>query len=254
LDEIKPEKKNIFIIALRWIFGILFLMAGFGDILKLSLLAGLIYLLVGIISIPPTASSLEKKLNFKMSGTARFIVVFVLLMAGSAASPHIDTSVGVNNSTNAIAAPPSSVSGSDAIAVPSEPTHVTTPTPTPTPEVTETPAVTKTSESMPEVTETSEVTSVVAPEETPTTEATPEVTSTPTLTSKPTPTSTPTPEITPTKITDTGGTVYASSESNKYHSAGCRYVPKIKPEHLITFKSREEAEAEGYTACKICGG
>jgi hypothetical protein len=221
VDEIKPEKNNIILVAIRWVFGILFLMAGFGDILKLSLIAGLIYLLAGIISIPPTASALETKLNFKISGAARFIVVFVLLMAGSAASPHIITSAAVNNSTNAIAAPPSSISGSEAIAVPSEPTNVATPTLTQIPEIKESSA------SIPKVTET------------------PEVTPTREQISTPTPT---------TREINTGGTVYASSESNKYHSAGCRYVSKIKPEHLITFNSRQEAEAAGYSACKVCGG
>lgn len=48
--------------------------------------------------------------------------------------------------------------------------------------------------------------------------------------------------------------LYASSESNVYHNAGCSYVQRIKPENLITFDSVEEAEAAGYRACKKCGG
>ena len=47
--------------------------------------------------------------------------------------------------------------------------------------------------------------------------------------------------------------LYASSESNVYHYAGCSYIKRIKPENLITFKSVEEAEAAGYRACKRCG-
>lgn len=64
-----------------------------------------------------------------------------------------------------------------------------------------------------------------------------------------------------TKYTTTSNTIntdskliYASSESNKYHSAGCSFVKKIKPENLITFSSRKEAENAGYEACKKCGG
>jgi hypothetical protein len=64
-----------------------------------------------------------------------------------------------------------------------------------------------------------------------------------------------------TKYTTTSNTIntdskliYASSESNKYHSAGCSFVKKIKPENLITFSSRKEAEKAGYEACKKCGG
>jgi hypothetical protein len=48
--------------------------------------------------------------------------------------------------------------------------------------------------------------------------------------------------------------IYASSESDKYHSAGCSSVKIIKPENLITFSSRKEAEKAGYEACKKCGG
>ena len=48
--------------------------------------------------------------------------------------------------------------------------------------------------------------------------------------------------------------IYASSESDKYHSAGCSSVKTIKPENLITFSSRKEAEKAGYVACKKCGG
>ncbi|HWQ49307.1 MAG TPA: Ada metal-binding domain-containing protein [Methanosarcina sp.] len=48
--------------------------------------------------------------------------------------------------------------------------------------------------------------------------------------------------------------IYASSKSDKYHSAGCGSVKIIKPENLITFTSRKEAEKAGYEACKKCGG
>lgn len=48
--------------------------------------------------------------------------------------------------------------------------------------------------------------------------------------------------------------IYASSKSDVYHAAGCKYVKRIKPENLITFKNRKEAEAAGYRACKVCGG
>ena len=131
-------------------------------------------------------------------------------------------------------------------------------TPTEAPEVTptETPEVTPT--------ETPEVTPTEAPEVKPT-EA-PEVK--PTEAPEVKPTETPTPEkakaqftTSDSKPTTTSNTIktdstllYASSESNVYHSAGCRYIKQIKPEHLITFKSVKEAKAAGYRACKVCGG
>ncbi|MDD2613376.1 MAG: PEGA domain-containing protein [Methanosarcina sp.] len=130
--------------------------------------------------------------------------------------------------------------------------------PTETPEVkpTETPEV--------KPTETPEVKPTETPEVKPT--ETPEVK--PTETPEVKPTETPTPEkakaqvtTSDSKPTTTSNTIktdstllYASSESNVYHSAGCRYIKKIKPEHLITFKNVKEAKAAGYRACKVCGG
>ncbi len=90
----------------------------------------------------------------------------------------------------------------------------------------------------------------------------------PTETPEVKPTETPTPEkakaqvtTSDSKPTTTSNTIktdstllYASSESNVYHSVGCRYIKKIKPEHLITFKSVKEAKAADYRACKVCGG
>ncbi len=112
--------------------------------------------------------------------------------------------------------------------------------------------------------EESEVKPTETPEAKPT--ETPEVK--PTETPEVKPTETPTPEkakaqvtTSDSKPTTTSNTIktdstllYASSESNVYHSAGCRYIKKIKPEHLITFKSVKEAKAAGYRACKVCGG
>ena len=112
--------------------------------------------------------------------------------------------------------------------------------------------------------EESEVTPTEAPEVKPT--ETSEVK--PTETSEVKPTETPTPEkakaqvtTSDSKPTTTSNTIktdstllYASSESNVYHSVGCRYIKKIKPEHLITFKSVKEAKAADYRACKVCGG
>ncbi len=43
-----------------------------------------------------------------------------------------------------------------------------------------------------------------------------------------------------------------STTSKKYHLPECRYAKKIKPEHMISFSSREEAESRGYEPCKVC--
>ncbi len=55
-------------------------------------------------------------------------------------------------------------------------------------------------------------------------------------------------------INANSGSIIANSKTHVYHNAGCRYVEKIKPEHLTYFNSRKEAEAADYRACKVCGG
>ena len=43
-----------------------------------------------------------------------------------------------------------------------------------------------------------------------------------------------------------------SKESNKYHYENCRWVKKIKPEHIVKFKTGEEARNAGYEPCGTC--
>ena len=43
-----------------------------------------------------------------------------------------------------------------------------------------------------------------------------------------------------------------SKNSEVYHYPSCRYVEKIKPEHLIYFDTPEEAIEAGYRPCKVC--
>lgn len=49
------------------------------------------------------------------------------------------------------------------------------------------------------------------------------------------------------------GCAYAGSKnSNKYHLPNCRWAKNIKPENLICFKDKNEAESKGYQADKNC--
>lgn len=94
-------------------------------------------------------------------------------------------------------------------------------------------------------TETSEVTGTEIPEITPT--ETPEE-------SKAQVTKSNSKSTTSNTIETDSTLLYASSESNVYHNAGCSYIQRIKPGNLITFKSVQEAKEHGYRACKKCGG
>ncbi len=43
-----------------------------------------------------------------------------------------------------------------------------------------------------------------------------------------------------------------SSKSDKYHYPSCTYAKRIKPENLVSFKSKSDAQSEGYVPCKGC--
>ncbi|MCX5814253.1 MAG: hypothetical protein NT178_17175 [Proteobacteria bacterium] len=45
---------------------------------------------------------------------------------------------------------------------------------------------------------------------------------------------------------------YASNKSKKYHYQSCIYAQKINPSNLVSFKSANDAKAQGYVPCKVC--
>jgi PGF-pre-PGF domain-containing protein len=65
-------------------------------------------------------------------------------------------------------------------------------------------------------------------------------------------TATPTDISTSTPTTSNIIIYYASSKSDVFHIAGCRYIKQIKANDRITFNSIKEAEDDGYRPCKVC--
>jgi Metal binding domain of Ada len=61
-------------------------------------------------------------------------------------------------------------------------------------------------------------------------------------------------EDTETEDPVSDGEVVASKSGTKYHLPTCSGAKTIKPENLITFASRAEAEAAGYTPAANCKG
>jgi hypothetical protein len=118
VGKIKTENKRIRNIGIRWVFGVLFLIMFFSAIVEFHIIAGLLFLLAGIVALPPTAYLLEKKLNISMSGTVRFFVVFFLVIVASNSLPDVDSTTAINNSTDAVAAPLTSANGTTTIAMP----------------------------------------------------------------------------------------------------------------------------------------
>ena len=179
MNGIEPEKKKNTLI--RWVFGVLFLLLSLG-MFSSSFIAGLLFLLAAVVSIPPAAKQLENKLNVRIPGIARFFVVFLLVAVAFAATPNTPTAV--NNNTTAIAAPPTTVSGNEAIAVSSESASTPTPASAPTSQVTPTPTEIPTKTLAEKEPDSNYVTTdTPTSTKTPTPEQTPEVTSTLTSTS-----------------------------------------------------------------------
>ena len=48
------------------------------------------------------------------------------------------------------------------------------------------------------------------------------------------------------------GELVASETSSTYHKPSCRYAKSIKRAERITFSSKKQASAKGYSACKVC--
>ncbi|WP_440948353.1 Ada metal-binding domain-containing protein [Methanosarcina sp. T3] len=62
-----------------------------------------------------------------------------------------------------------------------------------------------------------------------------------------------TPSSEPTPTPNSANAEYQGNPDSKvFHEAGCRYAPKISPESLVIFYSREEAIAAGYRPCEVC--
>lgn len=54
--------------------------------------------------------------------------------------------------------------------------------------------------------------------------------------------------------TDTNDQFVASKNGKRYYTKDCAGAKRIKPENLISFKSREQAESAGYTKAANCPG
>ena len=75
----------------RWVFGAFFLLMGLGSILQHNYVAGILFVLATVISIPPSARKMENKLNIPLSGVKRFFVVLILTIVAFSAIPSENT-------------------------------------------------------------------------------------------------------------------------------------------------------------------
>lgn len=119
--------------TISYLFGAFFLLMSLGSFGSHGYIAGLLFFLAAIFTIPPAVNQLKKKINVSMPGIAQFFVVFLLIAIAFAAFPA--TPAATNNTssnTERIAASPSSVNSNESIAIANQ-TPVTISNSTPNP-------------------------------------------------------------------------------------------------------------------------
>lgn len=78
--EEKQVRKITLGFVLGWVFGVIFLLAGFVSIFSTGVLVGLLMMLMGFILLPPANSLLANKLGFVISGGLKFVLIIVLFV------------------------------------------------------------------------------------------------------------------------------------------------------------------------------
>jgi hypothetical protein len=88
-----PSKRTI-----SYLFGTFFLLMSLGSLCSHGYIAGILFFLAAIVTIPSSASLVEKKINISMPGIAQFFIVFLLVAMAFAAFPA--TPAATNNTSN----------------------------------------------------------------------------------------------------------------------------------------------------------
>ena len=84
---LEKTRKITFSGIIRYVLGAVLLLISLGSFLS-SFIAGLLFLLAAIITIPSAVRLVEKKINVSMPGIAHFCIVFLLVAMAFAAFPY----------------------------------------------------------------------------------------------------------------------------------------------------------------------
>lgn len=223
---------------LRWIATGFFVVSAL--VFLPSLASGLL-LAAAILSAPLPALDEMIREKFHLKKTARIAIVTIIFFAAAMMTPAAEMS-----RANAPAAPTQSATSQTQLPISqvSSDDTKTDPQPDSEPEaVSDTPAPAIV-EDKPEAEDLPEVVNEPAAEPTP--EPPQEAAVEPATPSQPVEE---TPVYTPPATNDQGYTVYITNTGSKYHRAGCRHLKDSQIAININ-----DAIAQGYTACKNCGG
>jgi hypothetical protein len=97
----------------RWLVGLFFIVMAVGGIMQGEIFVFLFSLIIALLCIPAIADPLEKKANVSMSGSVRFVLVFVLVVGFFWAAASASHTTSVQN--NQVAAPPANTLASSAV-------------------------------------------------------------------------------------------------------------------------------------------
>ena len=229
---------------LRYLFGILMMLAGAGY-WKEEKAYALSLLLLGIFLLPVTWNTIKKR--FHVAKALPVLLPVLLLVSACALTPVTYSSKETQKaSAESVSVSVTAAPTKKATPTPTEtstPTPTATPTETPTPTATPTPPATPTPTADPTETPTPEPTIEAAAEETVETQAAEE--SQPAVTAEE-------PQVTeaPQESDPYGGQlVWISETGSKYHNKN--NCGRMNPDRAYQM-TRENAEAQGYEPCKKC--
>lgn len=107
-------KKITVRLILAWIFSILFLLSGIGNMFSTSFIGGLLIIIAGLVLFPPLDKAMRNKWNFYLSGWLKFFIVLGLLIIGAAlifssgsTTPNLGSQTSQNSTANVPSAPAS---------------------------------------------------------------------------------------------------------------------------------------------------
>lgn len=82
IDDKRPKGITIRLV-LAWIFSVLFLVSGIGNMINASLIGGLLLVLAGLVLFPPIDAAIRNQWNFYLSSWLKFFIVLILISIAS---------------------------------------------------------------------------------------------------------------------------------------------------------------------------
>lgn len=93
----KKQRKITLSVIDRYVIGAICLFFGAAEILVTNYISGLFFILAAIVTMKQTIDYVEERLNFSLSTSVKFFVVFCSIVAAFASVPHVTPAAGSGN-------------------------------------------------------------------------------------------------------------------------------------------------------------